>query len=187
MDLKPEVLLSAFSALGGALIGGLAAVLSSWVIGHREERLTILRWRREDATRFHEPRRDLYARYVILANLAYKRVQQRGDLRRQEATSPGALESADKLTAEIAQIVLQVYELLAQIRLVGTGPLHNIAEQIAAAVQVWQIQGYGPPELDKSSVAATRYIETYRPQFYLAARAELGVPAGSFEQSLSVG
>ena len=170
------VLLPALSALSGALIGAFAAILSSWLAGRRQDRIERLRWEREDAARFHEIRRDLYARYIALATRAYRKTNQRSNLRKQEATNPRSKEMADALSIEISQAGVDLGEILEHIHLVAAAPVQQAADRIADTVLVWRLE---LANIDKSTL---RYLKELRKQFYVAARNELRVSPSEPQQ-----
>ena len=181
MTIPMPVLMPAISALSGALIGALAAILSAWLAARRQYRLERLRWEREDTARFHDIRRDLYARYIALATLAYRKTAQRSILRKQEAANAHNKDMADKLSNEISQAGMDLNEILEHIHLVAAEPVQKTADQIADTVLMWRL------ELDNTDKSTLHYLQNLRKQFYLAARNELRISPPESQRPRRVG
>ena len=163
------------SGLIGAAVGAIAALASTWLGQLRQERLERQRWQREDATRFHELRRDLYARFLALASTAYKTAGQRAALRKNSEISAISGAYIDRFSTDIKTASNDLFDLVEQIGLVATEPVHNAATEIAGTLIAWQLHGHMPLEQDKTEALADHFINVQRKEFLAVARAELGV------------
>lgn len=131
-----------------------------------------MKWSREDQARFHTNRRELYARFLVLASEVHQNATLHEKSREFEGSEASTfVEKYGSLTSEKGN---QLYLLLEEITLVGNTDVVKAAREIVVTVLHWRIASHlpGSGEMDKAS---GDYFGSKRQKFIDAARTELGI------------
>jgi hypothetical protein len=168
---------TAGAAVLGALLGGAFTLLSGHLVWKRQREVDEERWMRENQTRFHEARRELYAKFLgSLAEILPK--AKAISTRREKASAAGKQwPASDSDRERLEELVNKEQELLGlrwEISVIGS---KSVGEAVGDLDKI-QLRAYNAAVADQSEnwTELNRQFELAGVLFVTATRRELGEP-----------